>query len=190
MSKLICFFMYLSAASPLSILIICNNLDSLSRKSIINLYDAHKIQFIVLLVIFFIGIIFIFIFLNMIHFVTKNINLSESKKYIENLQLEDTNILNFFVTFLIPLLSYNMDNYPSILVNIILFIIEMIYVISNKVIYNNIWFIIFHYHIFSFENNTYDTKYIISKCSKKEIMSSDISIVPIGGTNWYTTKKL
>lgn len=59
---------------------------------------------------------------------------TSSKEDIEinDADLKDADVLNFFVTFIVPILSLDPTSLPSIVMNLFLLLIEAIYVVSHK----------------------------------------------------------
>lgn len=171
--------MYISATSPLSLLLIIKN-GNLFMFS----FAKYKIYFLVLILYFIFGIGFTCVFLRRV----KKFKITEGSKKeegISNINSEDINILNFFITFYIPLISLNLEDGWSVLTNLLLFLLEAVYIISNRIVYNNLYFMLFGYHIYSYEKDNDQIHYIISKKTVNTIKKSDIYSITNGGVFYY-----
>ena len=100
---------------------------------------------------------------------------------LKNSEIKDADILNFFVTFIVPIMSLKPDSLPSIVMNLMLLTIEAVYVISNNSIYNNILLMFMGYHIYTYT----DDKVLISKIPKDEINLRNAGAKQFGTTNIY-----
>lgn len=93
----------------------------------------------------------------------------------------DSQILNFFVTFIIPILSLDPESWPSIIMNIILLLIEGAFFVSNNTLYFNVVLLIFGYHIYSIGED----KILITKRKKSSFFPEESETHQVGTTGIY-----
>ena len=90
-------------------------------------------------------------------------------------------MLNFFVTYIIPILSLEPNSLPSIVMNLILIIIEGIYFVGNNAVCYNVMLILMGYHIYAFGNNNI----VITRLSNSELVFNKRRAKQVGTTNIY-----
>jgi hypothetical protein len=169
---------YVSSYIPVFIMIFLNNLKSFSLKDIANLWNTNTIFWISVLLISFTSLVVLIIWLLSMRIASK----SKQRKYkIEKINPNDSEVLNFFVTFIIPILSLKPDSYPSIVMNLLLLIIEGIFFVSNNALYFNVLLIIFGFHVYTFDSNNI----IITRRKKDELDFEDSKASQIGTTNIF-----
>ena len=100
---------------------------------------------------------------------------------VKEYTLKDSEVLNFFVTYIIPILSLNPKSQPSVVMNMFLVIIEGIYFVNNNAVYYNVMLILMGYHIFSFD----EENIIITRLSKADLVFDEKNAKQIGTTNIY-----
>lgn len=170
--------LYISSYIPVFIMIFLNNLNAFDSKEFFKTWNLNSDLWITLIVITIFSLISLIWWLYLLKKQSKLKNKSiEVKKY----ELKDSEVLNFFVTYIIPILSLNPSKLPSIVMNLILIIIEGIYFVRNNAVYYNILLIAFGYHIFSFGNGNI----IITRLSKENLIFDNKSVKQIGTTNIY-----
>ncbi|WP_432739109.1 hypothetical protein [Ligilactobacillus agilis] len=170
---------YISAYIPIFVMIFLVNLRSFSSECIKNLWNKNPILWWALIIVSFLSFANLLLWLCMI----KRSYRTSSKNMIElkNSEIKDADILNFFVTFIVPIMSLKPDSLPSIVMNLMLLTIEAVYVISNNSIYNNILLMFMGYHIYTYT----DDKVLISKIPKDEINLRNAGAKQFGTTNIY-----
>lgn len=182
-SKFFKLSLFVSSYIPVFIMIFLANLKDFSIKSIRNLWSTNSVFWEMLIVITIFSFFMIFSWLS---FMKKEYKESSKEGIaIDNLELKDSEILNFFVTFIIPILSLKPNSSPSIIMNLILVIIEAIYVVSNNAVYYNVLLLLMGYHIYTFG----DKKIMISKLKKSDIKFENRKPKQIGTTNIYYLRK-
>lgn len=143
--------LFFSSYIPIFLMIFLNNLDSFSNSSIKKAWDKNPSLWISMIVL---SIVTLLILLLWIRILKKEAADTTKQQYqLKDLKKYDTEVLNFFVTFIIPILSLKPESGPSIMMNLVLVIIEGIYYISNNALYFNVILIILGYHVYTFSND-------------------------------------
>lgn len=170
---------YISAYIPIFIMIFLANLKSFSSKNISILWNKNPVLWLIFIVISILSLVFLLWWLYMLN---KSYRTS-SKEDIEinDADLKDADVLNFFVTFIVPILSLDPTSLPSIVMNLFLLLIEAIYVVNNNSIYNNILLILMGYHVYTFS----DDNVVITRIPKDEVIFGNIGAKQFGSTNIY-----
>lgn len=169
---------YVSSYVPVFIMIFLNNLESFSLKDIVKLWNTNAIFWGSVLSISVVSLVVLSIWLSFM----KRASKSEQRKYkIKKINPNDSEVLNFFVTFIIPILSLKPDSYPSIVMNLLLLVIEGIFFVSNNALYFNVLLIIFGFHVYTFDSNNI----IITRRKKDELDFEDSKASQIGTTNIF-----
>lgn len=176
--------MYISSYIPVFIMIFLKNMNSFSIRGLKKCWLSNEIFWIVTLIILLIAFVILLLALLFYYFTAKSKKVKNSGIHIENLKSMDENILNVFVTYIIPLLSLNINSGPSVAMNIFFAFIEGIFFISNNAIYYNIMLIIMGFHVFSFKQGE---SIIISRHKRDYIINNDIQAYQSGTTNIYFT---
>ena len=170
---------YISAYIPIFIMIFLANLKSFSRENISILWNKNPTLWKTFIVISILSFIFLLLWL---YILNKSYQTSSKEKVeINGTDLKDADVLNFFVTFIIPILSLDPTSLPSIVMNLFLLLIEAIYVVNNNSIYNNILLILMGYHIYTFS----DDNVVITRIPKDEVIFENIGAKQVGSTNIY-----
>lgn len=91
---------------------------------------------------------------------------TQPKYALKNIKKYDSDILIYFLTSIVLILTLKPTSLPSIVMNMLLIVIEGIYFISNNVLYCNVLLIMMGYHIYSAED---ETKIIITKKDKESL---------------------
>ncbi len=170
---------YISAYIPIFMMIFLANLKSFSSKNISILWNKNPVLWWIFIVISILSLTPLLWWLYMLNrsYQTN----SKEKIEINGADLKDADILNFFVTFIVPILSLDPTSLPSIVMNFFLLLIEAIYVINNNTIYNNILLILMGYHIYTFS----DDNVVITRIPKDEVIFENIGAKQVGATNIY-----
>ncbi|TPR12621.1 hypothetical protein [Apilactobacillus timberlakei] len=171
-------FIFISSYIPIFIMIFLNNLKKFNSVEFKNTVNMNRNFWISLLLISVISLITLFLWLIIITSISRK---KDKTSKIDKLKSYDSEILNYFITYIIPILSLKPDSYPSIVMNAILLFIEGIYFISNNALQYNIVLIIFGYHIYTFQND----HIIITRKKKSEIEFCDLKAAQIATTNFY-----
>ncbi|MBV5103464.1 hypothetical protein [Mammaliicoccus sciuri] len=169
--------MFFSSFTPIFIMIYLNNMKELS---FLDFYQAFTRNNIFWLTIFLtLGISF-FIISHFIHKLedaknmgTEPMNLND-KKIISN----ESEIINYFITYLIPIITLDPNKWPSIIGNFILIIVIGVYFIKNNLLSFNILLLICGYRIYKDQfSNIYITKcnFVEMKINKVKAYRIDTS---------------
>lgn len=172
--KAIVFF---SSYIPIFVMIFLNNMNSFSRESFQETWKENPVLWITMIIISIVTLIVLFFWIEYLKKEAKNT--TKQKYKLEDLQKYDSEVLNFFVTFIIPILSLKPESWPSIVMNSILVIIEGIYYISNNALYFNVILIMLGYHIYTFK----DDNIVISRKKEDQLFSREAS--QMGTTNIF-----
>lgn len=134
---------FVTSYIPLFILIIINDFDDLTCKSVLKTWKTNRST-----------ITFIFI-LSIISLIITWMIFSAKRStptVIDGIKTINENILEYFVTYLILLLEMELGNPVSMLVNGIIFLIIGIYQISANKLYLNIFLIFLGYNLYEYGN--------------------------------------
>lgn len=165
--------LYISNYIPLFILIFIKQLENgFPDTDIKNLFLAHWIIWCVLISVSMLSFLLLLFWL-------RPKNLSEEIPY--NLETKNLDILNYFVTYLIPLLSLDVTNFYSILLNSILFIIIGVYHIKSDILEMNLVLILLGYNVFTGNKG----KIFITKLSIEDIYNIESQTFQIGSTKYF-----
>lgn len=168
--------LFISSYIPLYIIIFIQNMDMLNLQSIYKVYKINPIFWNTLLVLSIISIIALFIFFNGNH--TKKVTFLEIKSI-------DNDILDYFITYIIPLNTIDITKGNSILVNFIIFFIIGTYYIHSNLMHLNILLIFLGYNVFKDSNDNV----IISKKNIDYFkMNENIVCKKIGNSKIYIVK--
>lgn len=178
-------FLFLSSYIPLFVMIFLNSMNQISMISIVKTWNLNPALWIIFLVISILSVGIFCLWLRRM----KNTFKGKSPISIKNLTLNDSEVLNFFVTFIVPIISLKPESWPSVVSNLILLIIEGIFFISNNTLYFNILLILSGYHIYSFASDNSSKNIVITKCSLKDQTFNDVKGVEYGTTNIYYAEK-
>lgn len=146
--------LFISAFMPLYIILIVKfyNFDESIRVNIIE----HKYTFLILSILILISI------LAFLYFLFCELNSEEDIGQVENMNSE---ILTYFITYIVPLTTLEESNVNSIIINIILFFVIGIFYVNSNQFYLNILFTLFGFNVYKDSNG----KIIISKKSADKI---------------------
>jgi len=170
--------LYISSYIPICAMIFLKNLKSFSKKEIIKTWNSNVNFWIILIALSVLSFLVLIGWLILLKCLSKQRNSSvEVKEYT----LKDSEVLNFFVTYIIPILSLNPKSQPSVVMNMFLVIIEGIYFVNNNAVYYNVMLILMGYHIFSFD----EENIIITRLSKADLVFDEKNAKQIGTTNIY-----
>lgn len=141
----------------------------------IYVYNKFEVYWIILLVISCLSLaILILIWLN---------NAKKSDEIPGELKIINTDILNYFVTYLTPLLSLDLSNKYSIVLNLILFIIIGIFHTKSDMLHYNILLVLMGYNIYSNEKQ----KIFISKYDLLDFCENK-NVYQIGSSKYFIIK--
>ena len=177
MGRLLRSLLFISSYIPIFIMIFLNNLTSFNFEDIAQTWNKSPVLWIIMLILGIGGYSILVLWL----FVIKQSAKERKQKFIlKDIKKYDSEILNYFVTFIIPILTLKPTSLPSIVMNALLIIIEGIYFISNNALYFNVLLIIMGYHVYSAEN---ETKIIITKNDKEKL--NFLKCTQIGTSNIF-----
>jgi hypothetical protein len=141
--------LYVSSFFPLYVLLIINNYKYFSSwkemKKLFLFKDFLPSIFICILIF-----LILFSFLALV--VIMKINLNEKQQFQGVCKTED-NLLNYVVTYLVPILSIDITKANSLMVNLGLFSLLGFIYVKNSLVYLNPLFLFFKYNVFRTGNN-------------------------------------
>lgn len=168
--------LFISSYIPLYILIFLNEMQDLNIVSIIEVYNKNNKLWIVLMLMSILSIIAMIVFLNFNH---------TTRKSFEDVESINNDILDYFITYIIPIMTVDITKNTSILVNLIIFLIIAIYYTESDLMYLNILLIFIGYKVYrdKFDN------IIISKKNKDSFKrNKNILCKKIGNTKIFIVK--
>lgn len=168
--------LFISSYIPLYILIFIQSMENFQLKSVLQTYKENNILWNVIISIS------IFSIVSLIVFFCGNYTKKETFKEVRSI---DNDILNYFITYIIPLTTVDITKSTSIAVNFIIFSIIGIYYIQSNLMYLNILLIFMNYRVFQDNNNNI----IITKENADYFkMNEKILCKKIGNTKIYIVK--
>lgn len=170
LTKFAKWLLFITSYVPLYLLLILNNLEIKERgqwKDWETLRQAlfNHLSFNLVMMILSIGSIIILICLN---FLKSNSHIDCNVKDVKN---NSGDILNYFITYLFPLLSMDINNSSSIVVNVFVFLIIGLLYVKGDLLYLNPMLILLRYEVIQLgdrivithKTNSELQKYIIEK---------------------------
>lgn len=159
---------YLSSFIPLYLLLVIQNIkvrdidgDLLEVKEFINQFTNTSLTitlfWITLLLLFLMSLFGMFLFFLVYAKKDGRVATIKNTEFIR----EDT--MGYIVTYIVPLLSMNVESSRSLIINLILFLIIGTFYVKNDQIFMNPLYNIFGYNVFSAEKDIYITKIRKSK---------------------------
>lgn len=168
---------YICNYIPLFLLIFLNEIKKAEddHRSMYSVVLEFKIYWVILLIVSVISITFLLL---------KWIRNAQSSDEIPGeLKIINTDILNYFVTYLIPLLSLDLANVYSISINIIIFVIIGLFHTKSDMLHYNLLLVLMGYNIYSNDKN----KIFISKCNLLENYD-DRDVFQIASSRYFIVK--
>ncbi|OOL80854.1 hypothetical protein BWX42_02910 [Dolosigranulum pigrum] len=173
----ICIF--ISSYIPIILLIFIQNMRELSLVEIKNTFTQYKIIWLILVALMIISFTGLCLWLK---YIKRTFSDSNRRLHaITDIKGYNGEILNFFVTYIVPLLALDLNSSTSIVVNLLLVIMNSIYFIRNDYLYYNMLLILLGYNIFE----SSEGYIIISKKDKFEIINKSLKAVQIGTSNLF-----
>ncbi len=173
---------YLSSYIPVCFLIFLSNLNSFNSTDVIRTWNKNSIFWICVLICETFCYIFFEILLYLIKATLKT---AKVKVFVKEVKSQDLDILNYFITYIIPILSLNITKLPSIIMNLVLIFIEGMYFVNNDKIYYNVIFMLRGYHVFSFDSD----RILITKLNHDKIAFNTYYSEQFGTSNIYYADK-
>lgn len=106
---------------------------------------------------------------------------TKHKSKLGNLQSHEGEVMNYFSSYIIPILSLDIGSNTSIIMNMILIIIIGVYFVRNNNLQYNILLLIIGYHIYSDDVNNI----VISKKKLYDINNKRLEAEQIGTSNIF-----
>lgn len=138
-STLVKWMIFLTSYIPLFILIIIKDLRDLTINSLKITFQENKLFILVVLILSTIS--------SLITIIIFKAEKCESLE-VKEIEKVDESILEYFITYLIPVLEIELGNEVSILINVIIFIIIGVYQVKGNKLYLNIILIFLGYSIY------------------------------------------
>ncbi len=168
--------LFISSYIPLYVLIFINDMEELNIESVLEVYNKNNIFWIIISVLSIVSMLSMIIFLNFNH--TK-------RSTFENVESIHNDILDYFITYIIPLNTVDITKSTSILVNSIIFFIIGVYYVESDLMYLNILLIFIGYKVYRDKSDNI----IISKKDKDDFKRNEnILCKKIGNTKIFIVK--
>ncbi len=171
------FCIYICNYIPLFVLVFLNEIRKAddNHKNICFVISEYKTYWIILLLASLISIcVLIYKWLK---------NAQRSYEVPGELKIINTDILNYFVTYLIPLLSLDLSSIYSIIINSIIFAIIGVFHTKSDMLHYNLLLVLMGYNIYSNEKN----KIFISKYNLLEEYN-DKEVLQIASSRYFIVK--
>ncbi|MFK3832761.1 hypothetical protein [Staphylococcus saprophyticus] len=161
--------LYITSYIPIFLMIFINHMNTISFEEIINSFLRNWIFWSIIVLIFVICGFVLCDFLKQLKNTNKNytkpIKLSDKK-----LQSNESEVINYFITYLIPILTLNPYQWTSIISNSLLIMVVGIYFVKNNLLSFNILLIILNFSIYKDQySNIYITKANLSEIAIKKL---------------------
>lgn len=170
--------LFVSSYIPIFIMIFLSNLRKFTSSEFKKAWKLNPVFWWILIILTIVSLLILIFWLCLLK---KQARLKNKSVKVDNYVLEDSDVLNYFVTYIIPILSLKPESLPSIIMNLMLIIIEGIYFVGNNAVYYNVMLIVAGYHIYSFG----DSNIIITRLSKQDLIFEKKDAKQIGTTNIY-----
>lgn len=170
-------FIYICNYIPLFVLIFLNELRKAkdNNENICAIIQDFKYTWFLLIILSVLSVLFLtYVWIK---------NAQSSDEIPGDLKIINTDILNYFVTYLIPLLSLDLSNFYSVIINLLIFVIIGIFHTKSDMLHYNILLVILGYNIYSNDKN----KIFISKLSLVEDSSYN-QVYQIGSSRYFIIK--
>lgn len=169
---------FISSYVPIFVMIFLNNLSNFTFYSLKKTWQINTLFWWILIIISIVSVIILFCWLYLLKKESKS---DKAAIQIHEFRSYDSEVLNYFVTFIIPILSLNPSSWPSIVMNLFLLIVEGMYFVSNNALYYNILLIICRYHLYTIAGDNI----VITKKKKSELLFDIPKAKQVGTTNIY-----
>lgn len=179
MEKLFKWTIFLSSYVPVFIMVFLNSLESFSMKSLKKTWQLNPLFWSSLVGVSVVSLIILFWWL---HHLKKESESKTQKFETGKLDSHDVEVLNFFVTFIVPIVSLKPASWPSIIMNILLLAVEGIFFTKNNTLYFNVLLIIFGFHIFSFDGQK---NIVITRKQRGDFELEEAKATQMGTTNIF-----
>lgn len=188
-TKLFKIGLYVSSFFPLYVLLIIGNYEHLTSQSkimkIIKFNSIESSSF-----WFTIGFLLLVSCVSLIMIVKRNQNEWHQFKGISK---PEDNVLNYVVTYIVPLLSINISDTKSLIINLGLFLLLGFIYVKNNLVYLNPFFMFFGYNVYKTLDNLilisnydiYDLKNLENERIKCRILSYKIYLVRKENNNLF-----
>lgn len=174
--------LFLSSYTPVVIMIFLNDMKEFSLKQVGITFHKNTVFWSILTGIFVASLLMLVLWLvRMARNAQKQVKLYE----IYDIKNNDGEVLSYFVTFVIPILSLKIDSAPSIVMNVMIIALVGIYFVQNNVLHFNPLLLLAGYHIYSDSAD----HIIISRCDKYTIKNKGLKADQFGSSNIFYIKK-
>lgn len=173
MNVILKIFLYLANYVPLYFLIYLKQLEINEEMKFFELFTDYKTLWVTLIIISGISVFATFYWLS---------GKRDYYKTFTDLHPINENVLTYFITYLIPLLSLDISNMYSVYINISLFLIIGIFHVKFNYLHVNIILILLGYRVYQ-ETNT--NNILITKKETTELTEDKIKVKQIGSSNYY-----
>ena len=174
--------LFLSSYTPVVIMIFLNDMKEFSLKQVGITLHKNTVFWGILTGIFVVSLLMLVLWL-----VRMDRNAGNQIKLYEiyDIKSNDGEILSYFVTFVIPILSLKVDSAPSIVMNVMIIALVGIYFVQNNVLHFNPLLLLAGYHIYSDSAD----HIIISRCDKYTIKNKGLKADQFGSSNIFYIKR-
>lgn len=172
--------MYISSYIPIFLMIFINSMDEISLEGVFDAFHKNKWFWLFIFIIMGLCLFVICDFLKQLDRSASN-NTKPINIELANLEVNESEIINYFITYLIPILTLDPSKWPSILSNIILIILVGIYFVRNNLLSFNILFLLMNYRIYKDQY----TNIYISKVNYNKAISNNLEAYQYNNSNIY-----
>lgn len=174
--------LFLSSYTPVAIMIFLNDIKEFSLEQVGITLHKNTVFWSVLTGIFVVSLLMLVLWL-----IRMDRNAGNQIKLYEiyDIKSNDGEVLSYFVTFVIPILSLKVDSAPSIVMNVMIIALVGIYFVQNNVLHFNPLLLLAGYHIYSDSAD----HIIISRCDKYTIKNKGLKADQFGSSNIFYIKK-
>lgn len=173
--------LFVSSNIPLIIMIFLNHMELFSIQEIGRVFNLNSYFWLLMIFLIVISLGSFFYWLLKLKDVFDDKN---EPPQLDQIRVNEDEVLSYFITFIVPLISLDITNSPSIIMNLILISIICIYYVKNNKLHYNIWLIILGYRIY----NDQFGNIILSKDNLYEIFNSNLGNRHFPNLKFYRLK--
>jgi hypothetical protein len=170
--------LFWSSYIPVWVMVFLNEMKSFDVQCMSKVYEMNSVLWTFLIIISILAIVALFSWIALLKFSSK------SQSY-EIGELSDFNaeVLNFFVTFIIPLTALKISSWPSVTMNALLLLIESAFFIRNNTLYFNILLLLFGFRVYKMR--TQNGEEILISRKERDDISGEVRAKQIGTSNIF-----
>lgn len=170
--------MYISSYMPLILMLYISDMEKFSINDFFVTYNRNKIFWIISFVLVLLALIVLIIWLIRMK---KMSEVNDAKYPFGNIKSADEEVLTYFVTYIVPLVSLDVGSWTSITSNLLFIFVIGVFFVRNNTLHYNVILLLMGYHVYKTEED----HVIISKRKIYDIMNYDLKADQVGTSNIF-----